>query len=153
MENYLTQFWSLIYSIIHLHLNFDLDFYFDLNLDFFLLQIAQLHTSIDLFCLVLLTLEFTVFFLQLTQYVSVILLWHTAQHFQDFHFFFHLVIFSWHIIHWNEFITLNMSWLRFKESKLLIVFNYTLFYVFSLWNHVLFILKDNFLFHLFSSLK
>ena len=43
--------------------------WFLMNLDFFLQQIAQLDKSIYLFCLVLLTIEFSfaVFFFQLTQ--------------------------------------------------------------------------------------
>ena len=54
-----------------------------MKLHFFLPQIAPFDTCIDLFYLVLLTQEFffAVFFLQLTQYISVIFISFIPQHF------------------------------------------------------------------------
>ena len=50
------------------------EFLFLIKVDFFLLQAAQFDKSINLFCLIFLTLEFlfTVYFLTLTQQVSIV---------------------------------------------------------------------------------
>ena len=94
-----------------------------MNLDFFLLQIAQFDKN-NLFGLVILALElFAVFFLQLMQYVSIFLycIFHSIS--RIFDFFFHPIIFL------NTLLTeSDSSWLIYEslkdlEIKTLIVFN------------------------------
>ena len=59
-----------------------------MNPDFFLSQTAQFDKSINMLCLVFLALVFlfAVFFLQLTQYVSIVFIQYIREHFQDFRF-------------------------------------------------------------------
>ena len=51
------------------------EFWFLIKVDFFLPQVAQFDESINLFFLVFATLEFlfTIFFLQLAQYVLIVI--------------------------------------------------------------------------------
>ena len=59
-------------------------------LNFFLPQAAQFDKFINIFCLVFGTLRFSfaVYFLQLTQYVSIVFIQYIPQKFQDFLFLF-----------------------------------------------------------------
>ena len=112
--------------------------WFLMKLDFFLPKIAQFDTSINLFCLVPLTLRFlfTVFFIQLTQYVTIVFVWYNLQHFHSFWFFL-LIIFSQQIIHWSKF----FESIKVLEIKTLIIFNFAFssntvlssFFPFSWW--------------------
>ena len=62
-------------NIIHLNIIIKLvEYFFSMKIHLFLKQTAQFYKSINLFCLVLLTPEFSlaVYFLQMMQYVSIV---------------------------------------------------------------------------------